>query len=63
MRNNHQNHRNIKGCKKLLYTTMCQETGQPRWKRQISGNIQSPKTESRRSRKPGQTNNTVKLKQ
>ena len=44
--------RNTKDCKKLLWTIVWQEIGQPGRKRYIPRNIQFLKTETRRSRKP-----------
>ena len=40
-----------KDCKKVLWTNICQEIGQPGWNGQISRNIQSAKPKPRRSRK------------
>ena len=39
-----------KDCKKILWTTICQQTGQPEWNGWIPRNIQSSKTKSERIR-------------
>ena len=51
-------HRNTKDFKKLLWRIVCQQIWKPGWNGQISRKIKSSKTESRRSRKPEQTNNS-----
>ena len=55
-RNN--NHRNTKNYKKILHTTMCQQTGQPGRHGYIPGNIQSSKTKSGSIRESEQTDYT-----
>lgn len=54
-RNNHWYHRNTKNYKRILWTDIRQQTGQPRRYGQVSRNIQAAKTESRRNRKFEQT--------
>ena len=39
-----------KNCKKILWTVLCQQTGQPKRNGQVSRNIHSTKSESRRNR-------------
>ena len=53
--NNNRYHRDTKIHKRVLWTVICQQNGQPRRNEQIFRNIQPSKTESGRNRQSEQT--------